>query len=100
MKNDINDKVDKTMMVFDNVHRAEVKPFFYTRLVGRMESDAKSRIIQRNFAWATMAIILILNTVFYAFYKPAEEINTDEVIVQMYDEYNINQLDLLEDISE
>jgi hypothetical protein len=97
---DINDRVEKTIGAFDNAHRAEVKPFFYTRIQGRLEANNRSVLIQRNFAWATFVIILILNSMFYAFYEPMEEINTNDVIVQMYEEYNIDQLDLLEDISE
>ena len=100
MKNDINDRVEKTMAAFDNIKGAEVKPFFYTRVLGRLETDHKAVLFQRRFAWAIMVIILVLNSMFYAFYEPVEEINTDEVIVQMYDEYNVLQLDLLEDISE
>ncbi|MTI40071.1 hypothetical protein [Fulvivirga lutimaris] len=100
MKNEINDKVEKTLAAFDNMERAEVKPFFYTRLQGRLQSDDKSMAIQRKFVWATVVVILILNSLFYAFYEPAEDINTDDVIVQMYDEYNIEQIDLLEDVGE
>jgi len=100
MKKDINDRVEKTIGAFDNAHRAEVKPFFYTRVQGRLEAYDKSVVIQRKFAWATVVTILILNSMFYAFYEPEEEINTNDVIVQMYEEYNIDQLDLLEDISE
>lgn len=100
MKNEINDKVEKTLAAFDNMERAEVKPFFYTRLQGRLESEGRSIAIQRKFAWATAAAILILNSIFYAFYEPVEEINTDEVIVQMYDEYNIDSIDLLEEMGD
>lgn len=98
MKNEINDKVEKTLAAFDNMERAEVPPFFYTRLQGRLASDSKSMAIQRNFAWATLVIIVILNSMFYAFYEPEQEINSEEVIVQMYDEYNIDQFDLLDEI--
>lgn len=100
MKNDINDKIEKTMSAFDNIQSAEVKPFFYTRVQGRLEADIKSVLLQRKFALALMLIILVLNSMFYVFYQPKEEINTEDVIAKMYDEYNIDQIDLLEEISE
>ena len=39
---DINKRVDEALNSLDGLHRAEPQPFFYTRLIGRLQRDVKT----------------------------------------------------------
>jgi hypothetical protein len=48
---DINKKVDQTLDSLDGIQRAEPQPFFYTRLLGRLQRNEKT-------LWETMGSFL------------------------------------------
>ncbi len=50
MKPDIKMKIEETLNSLDGIQRAEVQPFFYTRLVGRLQ--------QQESAWDRLGTIL------------------------------------------
>ena len=51
MKKDIQKLVDETLDSLDGIQRAEPKPFFYTRLIGRLQRDQRT-------IWETMGSFL------------------------------------------
>lgn len=65
---DLNKKVADTLNSLDGIQRAEPTPFFYTRLMGRMQASPKSSweaagslLAQPVIALAGLALILSLN---------------------------------------
>jgi len=67
-KNELERKVQETLESLDGIHRAEPKPFFYTRLTARLQKDVPSvwesigaLISKPAVAIATLCIILALN---------------------------------------
>jgi len=60
----IDELVDQTLQAFDGIERAKPKPFLYTRLKGRMESqkDSVSRhgILSPVFQRITVVLVLLV----------------------------------------
>jgi hypothetical protein len=71
MKNqeEINEEVEKTLRVLEGIEVASPKPFFYTRLKARMESQQQyipqqvRWVLKPTFVFGTLAIVLLLNVV-------------------------------------
>ena len=68
MKKDIQKLVDETLDSLDGVQRAEPKPFFYTRLIGRLQREQKtvweamgSFLSKPLVVAAGLCVVLILN---------------------------------------
>ncbi len=68
MEKNIQNRVDETMSSLDNMHRAEMPPFFQTRLMARVE---KANELESNWLTvrkpvlviAVLAVLLLMNTV-------------------------------------
>ena len=68
MEKNIQNRVDETMSSLDNTHRAEMPPFFQTRLMARVE---KANELESNWlpvrkpvlVIAVLAVLLLMNTV-------------------------------------
>lgn len=68
MKKDIQKLVDETLDSLDGVQRAEPKPFFYTRLIGRLQREQKtvwevmgSFLSKPLVVAAGLCVVLIMN---------------------------------------
>lgn len=62
-KEDIDKKVADTLSSLDNTGRAEVTPFFYTRLKARMQAEEKgfwSLFANTRFSMAVASVFLLL----------------------------------------
>ncbi len=67
--NHIQEKVEATLNSFDNISQAELRPFFYTRLVAKMEQQQAPTwwqlwlmsISKPAFAVVTLSLFAVLN---------------------------------------
>ena len=60
-KEDIDKKITDTLSSLDNVERAKVTPFFYTRLKARMQKEEKgfwSLFTSPQFSMAVAGVVL------------------------------------------
>lgn len=83
-KEDIDKKVADALSSLDDVERAEVSPFFYTRLKARMQKEEKgfwSLFINPQFSMAVAGVFLLFCLNFYMMinYKSTNGIKEDEV---------------------
>ena len=83
-KEDIDKKVADALSSLDDVERAEVSPFFYTRLKARMQKEEKgfwSLFINPQFSMAVAGVFLLFCLNFYMMinYKGTNGIQEDEV---------------------
>lgn len=83
-KKDIDKKVADTLSSLDDVERAEVSPFFYTRLKARMQKEEKgfwSLFINPQFSMAVAGVFLLFCLNFYMMinYEGTNGIKEDEV---------------------
>ena len=83
-KEDIDKKVVDTLSSLDDVERAEVSPFFYTRLKARMQKEEKgfwSLFINPQFSMAVAGVFLLFCLNFYMMinYEGTNGIQEDEV---------------------
>jgi hypothetical protein len=77
---DLNKKVDETLNSLDGIQRAEPQPFFYTRLMGRMQRNEKplwetigSFLSKPAVAMACLCVILAFNA--FILFKQGTETN-------------------------
>ena len=91
MKNHIENTIEKTLTSLDGIESAEVRPYFYTRLEGRLQNE-KSRIrIQIRLAWITMCVMILANVfTFYSYSFKRESTDLIDPIVLMSEEYNLD----------
>jgi hypothetical protein len=100
MKTELNDIIEKTLGSLEDVKSAEPKPFFFTRLQGRLTTETKGIQSQNRFAWATLAIVLLANIFVYAFYQSNQTDQNDDPVELMSYEYSFYQQDILDNYSE
>lgn len=67
MDNNRNKKIEEILGSLDNVKRASVPDFFYTRLKARMEKGfepaaPKSWVLRPAYALAALVLVLVINT--------------------------------------
>jgi hypothetical protein len=70
MKNEIQNKVQQALDSLDGIQRAEPQPYFYTRVIGRLQRNEKtvwetmgSFMARPVVAVAGLCLILVLNAV-------------------------------------
>ena len=94
MEDEINKKVEETISSLDGMSKAEVKPFFYTRLTSKMQNE---RPYQTSFGWkwaiASALVIILLNGFSYLSLWPSTN-DTDEEIELLVEEYGMTYTDL------
>jgi hypothetical protein len=66
MNKNINEEIRKTLAVTDDLKKAEMPDFFYTRLKARMEREIESKpklawVMNPAFVVPTLAMVLLLN---------------------------------------
>jgi hypothetical protein len=68
MKPDLEKRIDETLNSLDGIQRAEPQPFFYTRLIGRLQGEQKnvwekmgSFLSRPVVVIAGLVIILVMN---------------------------------------
>lgn len=97
-KQDINKKVDEILDCLQGIHRASPQPFFYTRLIARMNKKAATRweriaslIAKPAIAFATIALFLLVNiAIVFHFSRSANSINKDDSAVVSDNEYSLS----------
>ncbi|MEL7002775.1 MAG: hypothetical protein AAFN93_08590 [Bacteroidota bacterium] len=92
-KRKLEDEVDKTLTSLDNVDRAKVKPFFYTRLSTKLTNE---KVVNAGFRWqwaaAIIAFVLALNTYSFLSFWPSS--TAEDEVEWLADEYGIGYQDL------
>lgn len=89
----INDEVDKTLDSLDRLNRAEVKPFFYTRLIARMDKgEEREPKFRWQWALATLIIIMVVNGFSYLNFWPS--VAEEDEIEWLAEEYSLEYQDL------
>ena len=68
MEKDIHDKIDATLNSFDNMQRAEMPPFFQTRLIARLKKERQLENVwlpvrKPVLLIALLTVMLLINTV-------------------------------------
>lgn len=98
-KKDISAMANETLDAFDGLQRAEASPFFYSKLLQRMEDRADKSMLLKLFllisrpqvAMAILLVFLILNAffVFHLFTQKDESVNEYVAVQQTsYLEFN------------
>ena len=108
MNNDRNKKIEEILGSLDNVQKAAVPDFFYTRLKARMEKDLvpvtkKSLLLRPAFALSALAAVLIINAfvIFKGDTGKSNISNNDaETIQSLAAEYRLNDNINLYDINQ
>ncbi|UII23106.1 hypothetical protein [Fulvivirga ligni] len=98
-KTRIEKEVDSTMSSMDNLERATVKPFFYTRLQARMNKE-REYVTSAGWKWSMAAVILLLVmnafTLLQVDSTDSAEGNSDEVEL-LSQEYSVSTFDIYEE---
>jgi hypothetical protein len=91
MKNHDENIIEKTLTSLEGIESAEVRPYFYTRLEGRLQNE-KSRIRnQVRLAWITMCVMILANGfVYYSYSFKNESTDIIDPIALMSEEYNLD----------
>lgn len=58
MKPDLNKKIEETLNSLDGIQRAEPQPFFYTRVIGRLQRNEKN-IWERTGSFLSRPAVVI-----------------------------------------
>lgn len=99
MNKNINEEIRKTLAVTDDLKKAEMPEFFYTRLKARMEREIlpanKPKLawmFKPAFVIPTLAVVLLLNVVTIGqFVKKNNRSNSTETAEESFKtEYNLN----------
>ena len=96
MKTDYNNKADEILSSLDNIQKAEVPDFFYTRLKARMDRESEvpsSRpwILKPVYTFAALVIVLLVNA--FVLFKENGVKQTATAVDPMQSiaaEYNLN----------
>jgi len=89
----IDDEIERTLQSLEGIKPAEPKPFFYTRLQARMESEFEAKTGFRwrpAYAYAALALIITLNAV--TIYKVTHRSSGGANAEQLVEEYGMNDL--------
>ena len=88
MENDLQKRIDETINAANDIKSASPKPFFYTRLKAKMESEPSTSIIQLIpvSLRATCVLILIMNAAFFfsSFFQSKSE-NASQQLASFYE---------------
>lgn len=89
---DISARIDETLDAFEGIQKAEASPFFYAKLLHRMEEMSDKTFLSKVFLWissprvamAILMIFLMLNVffVFHLFTHKDEVVNDYAAIQQ------------------
>lgn len=91
--NKVNKEVEKTLSSLDELKRAEVKPFFYTRLTAKLENDTlRGASFKWQWAVAVVMMVMLLNGLVFSSLWPVS--NEDQEIELLADEYGVDYVDL------
>ncbi|MEP6616735.1 MAG: hypothetical protein ABJA57_09165 [Ginsengibacter sp.] len=94
-KSSIEQKIDKAISSIDDIQRATPVPFFYTRLMARLNADPQSSwgklagfIARPAIAFATILLVIFINV--FAIYQKADTniSSSDSTEVAAVDEYS------------
>lgn len=89
-KTDINNQTEKILESLDGIRRASPQPFFYTRLIGRMQMKTTSLwekmasiISKPTIAIAMIALFLLINitVIFHFSSNPASTGQNDSAVI-------------------
>jgi hypothetical protein len=92
-KQNIEEEVEKTLQALDDYEPVEANPYFLTRLMQRIEEEKKTEEIPK-FSWvkvwqpALITTLVLVNA--YTFYHFTIDINSDEGLSTLIEEYNYN----------
>jgi len=91
-KINLEEEVAKTLSSFEGISKAEPKPFFYTRLKAKMESQDKT-VVSLKWSMAAIALLLVINA-FSVWNFWSESVSTEDSIEVLASEYNMIETDL------
>ena len=90
----IEQKVEKTLQVLEEMQRAEPKPFFYTRLEARMQKrDAllPKWTLRPVFIWSGLILIIVFNIgIAISYSKKADYAKAEQNASSFADEYGLS----------
>lgn len=99
MNTEKNNNPDQILNSFDNINRAEMPGFFYTRLKARMEKELTSKpqvrswVFRPAFAFVALVLVILINISVFLKDKLSDKETTateTEVLQSIASEYNIN----------
>ena len=101
MKNELTKREAAIMASLDGLQPAEVPPYFYTRLLARMQNELVKKkeplfLFRPAFLTASLSLVLIVNIVFLVQSKvqhrsPSSQRSDSEATIESFaDAYNLN----------
>ncbi|MBA2248824.1 MAG: hypothetical protein H0W12_01375 [Chitinophagaceae bacterium] len=100
----LNDRPDAVLNSFEGIQRATPQPYFYTRLVAKMQKRHESPLLRASsfitrpaFAFAVVCLIILMNVM--VIFSNQNTVNTDDQTAQLAtsDEY-AQQTNIYDDI--
>ena len=90
----IEEEVIKTLNSLDGLTEVKVKPYFYTRLMVKMESKEPQVSLLWNWRIAAMTIVILMNVISLLSLSLESPKETDEAIDLMASEYSLSNTDI------
>ncbi|UII29343.1 hypothetical protein LVD15_13210 [Fulvivirga maritima] len=98
-KEDINNEVEKTLHSLDGIKKAELSPFFYTRVKARLQNRTE-KVSTMQWTWALTAVVILLVLNVFVLIK-GEVLSDDDYsnddIEFLTQEYSVNTFDIYEE---
>lgn len=96
---DIEEEIERTLQSLDGIQPATPKPFFYTRLQGRMEQrllTKKSWLFRPVYAFSALGLVLLLNfmTIYTFTHSTTQSSATPENFAKEYGLNSVGGIDL------
>ncbi|MCB0721109.1 MAG: hypothetical protein KDC42_02290 [Ignavibacteriae bacterium] len=98
----LEDRIDKTLEVAESLKKQEIKPYFYTRLMAKIESEKRGHISEpaflgfsRKLAMGFVALLLVANSLTVYFTLSGDNTATerrDQIDAQTTRQENIEKV--------
>ena len=100
MKSKFENREEAILNSIDDIQPAEIPPYFYTRLLARMQNELEEKkepffLLRPAFLTASLSVILAINIIFLFQFKgqeasPSGRSNRPATIESFADAYNFN----------
>lgn len=84
-KKDLEDRIDRTLDMAENLKKQEIKPYFYPRLMAKIESDKQGSVsepafpgMSRRLAVGVVGLLLVINSLTVYFTLSGDSSTTNE----------------------
>ena len=94
----VQDEVDQTLKVFDDIQRVEGNPYLLTRIKAQLAEDSAPRGFAPAFRWLALVVLIVVNslTVIHWFQQESQAVPSGYDLVA--DSYDLNATISLDDL--